>query len=238
MMAVIELKNVTKDFKIRESVSLKEFVRNFFRFKTIDRINIIKNCSIELNKGDIVGVIGRNGVGKTTFLRLLCGILSPSSGKIKVNGKIAPLLSLGASFNEELTPVQNIELFSMLLDVKQKVDINRVFEMAQIDISLKNEKMKFFSSGMKAKIKFIASLLNDANILLLDEIFAVGDHAFQQKAKELILEHMLQKELVVMVSHDLDLVKNICNKILYIKEDGSYEYSSNIESTIKGYLDE
>ena len=179
----------------------------------------LKDISFNIPKGDRVGIIGFNGAGKSTLLKLLAGIYTPTSGNIEIKGKIAPLLELGAGFDMELTARENIFLNGSVLGfdrafLKEKYD--EILEFAELkdfeDVAIKN-----FSSGMVARLGFAIATLVKPDILIVDEILSVGDFLFQQKCEKRISELMSGGTTVLIVSHTIDQIERLCNRVIWLE---------------------
>ncbi|MBU5315894.1 ABC transporter ATP-binding protein [Clostridium bornimense] len=226
-MAVIEFKNVSKSFNIyqNKSYSIKEKVINFLLRRNkleIQKYQVLKNASFDVNKGETVGIIGQNGTGKSTTLKLVTKILYPDSGEIIINGKVSSLLEVGAGFQPDLTGRENVYLYGSILglskeEVSKKYDsIVEFSEVGQfMDTAVKN-----YSSGMYMRLAFSVAIHVDPEILVIDEVLAVGDEAFQKKCINKILEFKKQQKTILFVSHDMNAIKMICDRVLFIKKGG------------------
>lgn len=217
MNPAVEVKNVSMCYRMtNEKIStFKEYVIKKLK-KEIKYTEFwaLKNINFTINKGDLFGILGLNGAGKSTLLKIIAGVLKPSIGEVKVHGKIAPLLELGAGFDIELTARENIYLNGALLGFTKK-EIDRKFddivsfsELEEfIDVPIKN-----FSSGMYARLGFAIATTVDPEILIVDEILSVGDFKFQQKCEKRIKEMIDKGVTVILVSHSIEQVKAMCNK--------------------------
>jgi len=213
---LISFANVSKSFSINRNVSLKQRLTNPKYIKS-ENINVLKNISFSVKKGETVGLSGPNGSGKSTILRLIAGILKADSGKIIVKGKVAPVIELGSGLHPELTGMDNIFLYASILGVEKK-HLNKYLKkiisfsgLAKfIDVPLKK-----YSSGMKARLAFSVAAFSNADILLMDEVFAVGDLSFRDKSMRL-LKQLAKNKTILFASHDLSLMQHICNRILII----------------------
>ncbi|MCU4138622.1 MAG: ABC-type polysaccharide/polyol phosphate transport system [Thermodesulfobacteria bacterium] len=239
-MNVIELKNVWLKFRLRRNKrkKLRDLLLNPFSRNHNEEFWALKEISFQVKKGDIVGVIGRNGAGKSTLLRVLAGIFIPDIGEVKVYGKISPLLTLGAGFRPDLTGRDNIYLNGILLGLKEKeidAKYKAIVEFAElekfIDIPVRN-----YSSGMIARLGFSIAVHLEPDILLIDEIFGVGDEAFRKKSQKKMLEFMQKARAIVLVTHNLNFVKEFCNKAIWINE-GSIKDIGKPEEVINNYLE-
>ena len=219
-MKPIEFKNVTKEFSLQKQKTFKEFLPALFSGKdTRDKFTALKDISFEIEKGDTVGIVGPNGSGKSTILKLIAGVMSPTSGQVIVNGKISPLIELGAGFHPELTGRENIFLNGAILGLKQKEiaeKFNNIVDFAELWEFI-DQPVKHYSSGMYMRLAFAVAVHVDPEILLVDEILAVGDADFQAKCFEKMEEFKKSKNItIVFVSHNIDQIKSFCNKAIYI----------------------
>ena len=202
--------------------SLKEYFialsRHKLRFKPF---YALRDINFTIKPGESVGLVGTNGSGKSTMLKIIAGVLSPSEGTVSVNGNIAPLIELGAGFDHELTARENIYLNGALLGYRKEfIDENfdRIVEFAELqkfmDMPLKN-----YSSGMVARIAFAIATVTEPDILIVDETLSVGDFLFQQKCERRIKELVESDNVtVLLVSHDISLVERICDRVCWIEK--------------------
>lgn len=218
---MIEVKDITMRFKLMDNRinSLKEFVVNSFKgqvhYSTFDAL---KNVSFCVERGDVVGLIGRNGAGKSTVLKVISGILKPTSGCIDIRGNVVPLLELGSGFDFDMTGRENIFLNGAILGyskefLKRKYnDIIEFSELGQfIDIPMRN-----YSSGMIARLAFSIATLVEPEILIVDEVLSVGDMAFQEKSQNRMMELMNGGATVLYVSHSLVQIRQICKHVVWL----------------------
>jgi ABC-type polysaccharide/polyol phosphate transport system ATPase subunit len=221
-MEAIKVLNVGMVYNLsRERVdSIKEYavklVRGELRY---ERFAALNNVSFSVEKGDVFGVVGFNGAGKSTLLKIISGIMKPTEGSVCVNGLIAPLIELGAGFDMELTARENIYLNGSVLGYSKKfldekfdeiVDFSEVHEF--LDIPMKN-----YSSGMIARVAFSVATIVKPDILILDEIMSVGDYRFQQKCEQRIRELMSGGTTVLIVSHNINQIKEMCSHALWLE---------------------
>ena len=226
---MIEIKNVSMRFnlEIEKDNSLKKVfikmldIRKWFK-KTNKKNNdfwALKNIDLNIKKGAVVGIIGPNGAGKSTLLKIIAGVYKPTKGKVTVNGKVSPMIELGAGFDGELTARENIYLNGAILGysnafIDEKFD--DIVEFSEIrdflDVPVKN-----FSSGMVAKLAFSISTVVNPEVLIVDEILSVGDLKFRQKSEQKMMD-MIQDEgtTVVYVSHSLESIRKICQEVVWI----------------------
>lgn len=219
---VIQVNGVYKSFKLphQKLSSVKSLFISIFKGRqTYEIQNALKNISFEVNKGDFLAIVGRNGSGKSTLLKLLAGIYTPNKGAIRVNGKLVPFIELGVGFNPELTGRENVFLNGALLGFNRR-EMEAMYEEIVGFAELRrfmDQKLKNYSSGMQVRLAFSIAIRAKGDILLLDEVLAVGDAAFQQKCFNYFEELRELKKTVVFVSHDMGAVKRFCNRAIYIK---------------------
>ncbi|MCL2792145.1 MAG: ABC transporter ATP-binding protein [Spirochaetaceae bacterium] len=180
----------------------------------------LKDISFEIKKGESWGVVGRNGAGKSTLLKLICGILAPYKGKVTIHGSIAPLIELGAGFDDNLTAEENIYLGGSILGHSKKFmreQYDEIVDFAELhefmEMPLKN-----YSSGMRARIGFAIATLVKPDILIIDEVLAVGDAAFQKKCETRLNKMIGEGTTLLFVSHDNSQVKQVCKKALWLNK--------------------
>lgn len=220
---IIKVDNVSMRFNLaREKVdSLKEYIIKAFKGgMKYDEFWALNDISFEVKRGDAVGLIGRNGSGKSTMLKLIARVLKPTKGSIAVNGTVAPLIELGAGFDFDLTGRENVFLNGALLGRSRK-QMEEVLEEI-IDFSELREfmdvPMKNYSSGMLSRLAFAIATSGKADVLIVDEVLAVGDFKFQEKCINRIKGMMAEGTTVLFVSHSIDQVEEICNKVVWINQ--------------------
>lgn len=218
--SVIKFNNVTKNFRLLEERTFKELLPSLFLGKTwIKKITAIENISFNIQKGDTIGIIGKNGAGKSTALKLIAGVTSPTSGKVAITEKVAPLIELGAGFHHELTGYENIFLNGAILGMhKKEIEsrLNDIIEFSELGEFIYTP-IKRYSSGMYMRLGFSVAIHTDAPILLIDEVLAVGDAAFQKKCLDYLQGVKKSKEkTIVFVSHNEESVKQFCEKVILL----------------------
>lgn len=217
----IQVSHVHKTFKLphEKQSSLKGLFVSMFRGKrTYERQQVLKDISIDIKKGEFCGIVGRNGSGKSTLLKLLAGIYVPDEGAIQVNGSLTPFIELGVGFNQELSGRENVFLNGALLGFSRKqmeAIYQDIVDFAEIERFM-DQKLKNYSSGMQVRLAFSIAIRARSDILLLDEVLAVGDAAFQQKCFNYFEELKAQKRTVVFISHDMGAVRRFCTEAIYI----------------------
>lgn len=236
-MSLITFKNVEKYFYFQHQKTLKEFVQAIFvKEKTLERIHAMKNVSFDIPKGQSVGIIGKNGAGKSTLLKLIAGVSSPTSGTVEVKGKVAPLIELGAGFHPELSGRENIFLNGVILGLTEdyiKEKFNDIVAFAELEKFI-DLPIKHYSSGMYTRLAFSVAVFVEPEILLIDEILAVGDSAFQEKCLTKMEEFKNRKVTMVLVSHNAENVKQFCDRVLYLKE-GKLEFDGEVAKGLHMY---
>jgi ABC-type polysaccharide/polyol phosphate transport system ATPase subunit len=239
-MGRVKLENVSKFFEMEhEKVSsLKEkFVTSIKRKnKSREKIWALKNINFEAKEGECIGLIGENASGKTTLLKIISNILEPTKGKVSVKGKIATLLTLGLGFNPELTARENVYLYSSIMGLT-KQDIDSKYENIVNFSELENfmdVKLKNFSDGMKVRLGFATAINVDADILLVDEVLAVGDGAFQKKCLSKFEELKRQGKTIIFVSHGLATIKQYSNKVIFLQK-GKMKAIGEPEKAVESY---
>ncbi len=216
---VIKVKNVSKIFKVpHEKVSSLRgaFVRAF-RKKTYEEYRALDNVSLEVEKGEFFGIIGRNGSGKSTLLKILAGIYQADSGQIKITGKISPFLELGIGFNPELSGRDNVYLNAIILGMTKKQvseKFDEIIKFAELERFV-DQKLNRYSSGMQVRLAFSVAIHANREILLLDEVLAVGDEGFQQKCYA-YFEKIRGQKTIIFISHDHEQIEKFCNRTLWI----------------------
>jgi len=235
---VIKFKNVTKEFSKLSQKTFKEFIPALFRGeKTTDKFTALEDISFEIKKGETVGIIGPNGSGKSTILKLIAGVMSPTSGAIKVEGKISPLIELGAGMHPELTGSENIYLNGAILGLSQKEiakNYKSIVDFAELWEFI-DQPIKHYSSGMYMRLAFAIAIHVNPQILIVDEILAVGDTAFQDKCFARMEEFKKSKEItIIFVSHSLVQVEKFCTRAIYINNH-KIQYDGNTKQATKKY---
>lgn len=196
----------------------------------------IKNVSMEISKGDSFGLIGRNGAGKSTLLKVISRVLAPSTGRIRIQGRISPLLELGAGFHPELTGLENIFLNGALLGhsrIEIRDNLEEILDFAQIGAFI-NSPLRTYSNGMIARLGFSVATTWKPDILILDEILAVGDEAFREKCYQRIISYQNSGTTIILVTHDLTTMANLCKKAAWLK-DGEIKLLSDVTEVVDAY---
>lgn len=220
---MIKVENVSMKFMIMHDRirSLKEYtVALLKRRLKYEEFWALRNVSFEVRRGEVMGIIGRNGAGKSTLLKIISGILKPTEGKVVTCGNIVPMLELGSGFDLDLTGRENIFLNGAILGYSEdflKSKYDEIVEFAElekfIDVPIRN-----YSSGMLMRLAFSIATVVNPEILIVDEILAVGDEAFQAKSKARMMELMGGGTTVLFVSHNLDQIRELCNRVIWLDE--------------------
>lgn len=229
----IIVKDVVKSFKIPldKSSGIKQLIVNFYkRKKGYREFNALNGVSFEVKKGEFFGIVGRNGSGKSTLLKTLAGIYSPDSGGVAVNGSLTPFIELGVGFNPELSGRENVFLNGALLGFSRdemESMYDEIVEFAELS-DFMEERLKNYSSGMQVRLAFSIAIRARSDILVLDEVLAVGDANFQKKCFDYFRELKDDKKTVILVSHDMEAVKRFSNRALLL-EKGKVTFIGNAE---------
>ena len=222
--AIVEISKLTKSFKIplEASSGVKQQLINILKGRKGYRVfTPLKDISFTINEGDFFGIVGRNGSGKSTLLKTIAGIYTPNGGNVKVHGSLVPFIELGVGFNPELTGRENIFLNGALLGFsheEMESMYSAIIEFAELE-DFMEERLKNYSSGMQVRLAFSIAIRAHADILLLDEVLAVGDEAFQKKCYSYFDKLKREKRTVILVTHDMAAVERFCTKAAFI-EDG------------------
>jgi len=235
----IVVKNVSKPFKIyhEKRNTLYEYFTSFFSKKnSIEKLDVLKDVSFNVKKGEMLGLLGFNGSGKTTLLKIIAKIYAPDNGEVLTSGRITPFLELGTGFNGELTARDNIIIYGVILGFSKKEINQKIEEIARFaDVErFLDTKLKNFSSGMNARLAFSTALQVNPDIMLVDEVLSVGDINFQQKSFEAFMDFKRKGKTIVFVSHSPDLIERLCDRAIWIHE-GKILSQGNPSEVIKEY---
>lgn len=220
---MITLHNVSVKYRLIKEVKKRTFQAYIIDYLTgrrirADKLWALKKISLDISEGESLGIIGLNGAGKSTLLKVISGVIRPTEGKVSVSGKIAPLIELGAGFDHELTGKENIYLNASILgfsrrEIGEKYD--RIVEFAELK-EFVNTPLRSYSSGMIARLGFSIATEVEPDILIVDEVLAVGDVHFKKKCRERILKFRDKGVTILFVSHNMEEVKNLCQKVLWL----------------------
>ena len=235
----VEIKDIQKYFKLptEKSNSIKQIIINRLKgVKGYKKQEVLKNITFDIKKGDFFGIVGRNGSGKSTLLKIISGIYTPNKGAIRVNGSLVSFIELGVGFNPELTGRENIFLNGALMGftTKEVAEMyDDIVDFAELR-EFMDQKLKNYSSGMQVRLAFSCAVRANSDILVLDEILAVGDEAFQRKCNNYFATLKREKKTVILVTHSMDAVQQFCNRAILI-EKGKIVKSGNTAKVAQAY---
>lgn len=235
----IKVSHLKKSFRIplEPSNGIKQKLINTLKGrKGYRNFTPLKDVSFEIKKGDFFGIVGRNGSGKSTLLKTIAGIYSPTGGTVQVNGSLVPFIELGVGFNPELTGRENVFLNGALLGFshdEMETMYDDIVDFAELH-DFMDERLKNYSSGMQVRLAFSIAIRAQGDVLLLDEVLAVGDEAFQKKCYKYFAELKKLKKTVILVTHDMDAVQRFCNEAVMI-EKGSVVARGNSADVAQSY---
>ncbi|MBP9738865.1 ABC transporter ATP-binding protein [Candidatus Saccharibacteria bacterium] len=232
----IEVTNLYKSFKLphEQHSGIKQLILNFFRRKKgYELQRVLNDISFDIKEGEFFGIVGRNGSGKSTLLKLLAGIYAPDAGHIQVNGSLIPFIELGVGFNPELTGRENVFLNGALLGFshgEMEGMYDEIVKFAEIE-KFMDQKLKNYSSGMQVRLAFSIATRAKSDILLIDEVLAVGDENFQRKCMQYFAQLKRDKQTIVFITHDMAQVRRFCDRALYIDNGEIIKISNTNEIT-------
>ncbi len=235
----IEFKNVDISYyTFNQGVnSVKDLITSFKFSSLFEKKVVLNNINFSIEKGSSVGVLGRNGAGKSSMLKAVAGMLFPSAGTINVYGKVAPILAVGAGIEMELNGFENIELTCSLLGYSRK-EIpqlkEKIADFSELSESDLKKPIKTYSTGMLSRLSFSIAVAESPEILIVDEVLAVGDQGFQQKCIHRIQEIKDTGSTILFVSHSVDDVRRICDSVLFL-DHGQLVFQGNVEQGIQHY---
>ncbi|MEM1325253.1 MAG: ABC transporter ATP-binding protein [Bacteroidota bacterium] len=240
MASTIKIKGLSKKYRIKKRptayLSLREQLLSSFSARSADYFWALRDINIDIQAGECVGIIGRNGAGKSTLLKILSRITPPTKGYIKARGRVASLLEVGTGFHYELTGRENIFLNGSILGLKKqeiKSKFDEIVSFSSVEQFL-DTPLKHYSSGMQLRLAFAVAAHLEPEILLIDEVLAVGDAAFQKKCIGKMDEVSKSGRTILFVSHDMGIISNMCNRGIVLNQ-GDIEYSGNIVNSIEYY---
>lgn len=236
----IKVEGVYKSFNIYldKANSIKESLISFFKRNRKEKRIVLDGVSLKIKKGEAVALIGTNGSGKSTLLKLMTKIIYPNKGKIVTRGKLTSLLELGAGFHPDFSGRENIYFNASIFGLtKKQIDkrLDKIIEFSELGSYIDNP-VRTYSSGMYMRLAFSVAINVDAEILLVDEILAVGDQHFQEKCLEKMKELKKEGKTMVFVTHSMDAVKSLCDRAIWIC-DGKIKMDGDVDSVIKDYLE-
>jgi ABC-2 type transport system ATP-binding protein len=237
MYEVLRLEHVSKRYHLRESRTIKEFLPAFLRQNAYAaQFYALRDVSFSLQRGEGLGIIGPNGSGKSTTLKLIAGVTAPTSGRVLVSGRVAPLIELGAGFHPDLTGRENVFLNGCILGLTNKqvqAALEDIVEFAQLERFIEMP-VKRYSSGMFVRLAFSIAIHSQPEILIVDEALAVGDMAFQEKCLERVRQLRREGVTLVFVTHGLDMIREFCNRAILL-ESGSVVMDGEPAEVIDAY---
>lgn len=235
---MIQLENINKVFRLphdRRTTLRQRFVSIFSR-STYESFYALKNINLHIKEGEFLGIIGKNGSGKSTLLKLIARVLEPTTGRISVNGNVAPFLELGVGFQGELSVRDNIFLYGALLGLSRREIVSRynwIIEFSGLENFI-DAKLKNLSSGMQVRLGFSITVSVQSPILLVDEVLAVGDIDFQKKCYDCFEKFKKKGRTIIFVSHDLKAVEQFCDRVILL-ENGTIRKHADSESILSYY---
>lgn len=239
MDKIITVENVSMHFRMdkNKTTSLKEWVVSHLKGQQqYEEFHALSDVSFDVERGEIVGIIGRNGAGKSTLLKVISGIYKPTSGKVVTAGRVAPMLELGSGFDPELSGHDNIFLNGAILGFSEeflKSKYDEIVAFSELGEFIR-QPIKTYSSGMLMRLAFSVATLVEPEILIVDEILAVGDAGFQKKSYSKMMELMGGGTTVLFVSHSIEMVKELCQRVLWL-DGGFIRMAGNTDEVCAAY---
>lgn len=231
-MEAVRFESVTKDFSLRDSLTAKDFLLGIAGHRpTATRIRAIDDLSFSVEQGETLALLGHNGSGKSTTLKMLAGVMRPSAGIIRARGRIAPLLELGAGFHPDLTARENIYLNGAVLRIPRRelrARFDEIVSFAGVEDFL-DTPVRFFSSGMSVRLGFAIAVSIEPDILLVDEVLSVGDTEFQEKSLQRMHRFRDDGTTVILVTHDRRLAADFCSRGIVL-EKGRLVHDGPVEA--------
>lgn len=234
----IHVENIHKNFMLpqHKNTSFKQVAVNILKKNNKVTQKVLDGVSFDIYEGEFFGIVGRNGSGKSTLLKLMAGVYAPTSGKIDINGGLTPFIELGVGFNPELSGRDNVFLNGALLGFTRKqmeAMYQDIVDFAELEPYM-DQKLKNYSSGMQVRLAFSIAVKAKNDILIFDEVLAVGDEAFQKKCMEVFREYRRNKQTVILVTHSMDNVINLCTRALML-EDGKITTIGSVRKVASAY---
>jgi lipopolysaccharide transport system ATP-binding protein len=237
----IRVQSLHKSYRIyheKKSTVYEHLVGLISKNRGYEKLNVLNGISFDVKKGEMMGVIGKNGQGKTTLLQILCGILKPDSGAVKLTGSTVPFLALGTGFQPDLSAIDNIVMYGLYLGLTKKEIKERIPDIlsyAELE-KFADTKLKHFSTGMFARLAFATAVQVEPDILLVDEVLAVGDVSFREKSFETFLSFKERGKTIVFVTHSLDQVKRLCDRAIFL-QNGKIQKTGQPDEVVKEFYD-
>lgn len=236
---MIYIDNVTMDYRIQQEniKSMKEYIVNAIRGRiTYREFRALDDINLHIKRGEVCGIVGRNGAGKSTLLKVIAGVLTPTKGHVQINGNIAPMLELGAGFDQDLTARENIFLNGAILGYSKDF-LEKKFEdivsFSELEEFIE-QPVRTFSSGMMMRLAFSIATLVEPEVLIVDEILSVGDGHFQKKSEARMRELMSGGTTVLMVSHALKQIRDLCSRVIWF-DHGKVIMDGNTQEVCDAY---
>jgi lipopolysaccharide transport system ATP-binding protein len=238
-MPAIEVSNLHKVFRIphEKKNTVFETLTGFFKSSGYETFHALKDINFIVEEGEALGVIGENGSGKSTLLKTIARIIRPTDGNVRVNGKITPFLELGVGFQQDFTAAENVRTYATIMGIQKKeieAKLDDILNFADLE-KFRDTKLKNFSSGMQVRLAFSTAIQTNPEILLMDEVLAVGDMEFQQKCIDVLNQYRKEGVTIVFVSHDLGAVRRFCDKTLLLHK-GEQITLGNTQDVIDSYV--
>ena len=238
-MNAVEVHGVSKTYRIphERHTTLAERLLTVFRPTPVDVLQALSDVSLAIPEGEFVGIIGSNGSGKSTLLKILAGLLVPDAGRVEIHGTLVPLLELGLGFHNELTVHENVALYGTVLGyprARLEACVEEAITFAGLE-RFHDAKLKSLSSGMMVRLAFATALRAEADIMLLDEVLAVGDAQFQRKCIEVFADLKRRRRTIVLVSHDLSAVQRFCDTVFWL-DKGRLAMTGEAAEVVQTYL--
>src|SRR3954462_2819824 len=236
---VIEVRQLDKTFRIPEhrADTIRERATHPFAHRRYRTLRALRDISFDVHDGEFFGIVGRNGSGKSTLLKVLASIYRADAGRVRIAGRVAPFIELGVGFNYELTARENVVLNGVMMGLPRREAQRRldaVLDFAELE-EFVDLKLKNYSSGMLVRLAFSVMIQAEADVLLIDEVLAVGDAAFQQKCRDVFREMRQDGRTVVLVTHDMTAVQRYCHRAMLL-DDGALTYIGDPEEAGRQYL--
>jgi ABC-2 type transport system ATP-binding protein len=236
---VIKLDSVSVRYRLpRERIlSFKEYAIRFLQRRVqFDDFWALSGISLEIKKGEIFGIVGRNGAGKSTLLKVISRVLKPTRGRVRLRGRIAPLLELGAGFHPELTGRENVYLNGLLLGYTRaeiSSHFDQIMDFAEIQ-DFVDAPLRTYSTGMAARLGFAVATMSQPDILIVDEVLSVGDQQFQRKCQNRIREYQNNQTTILLVSHSMEMISSICRRVAWL-EKGQLRMVGEVLDVVESY---
>lgn len=233
----IQVADLHKEFLLSHSgVGSLKTLALWWKKRELEHLKVLNGLNFEVKKGECVAIVGRNGAGKSTLLSLIARVYKPTRGSITVDGRIAPLLELGAGFHPDLTGLENILFNGMILGLTRKQALERteeIVEFAELRHHI-DAPVRAFSSGMMARLGFSVAVHVDAEVLIVDEVLAVGDYAFEKKCYDRIEQFRANGGTILFVSHNMESVRRVADRCIWLKA-GQVKLAGDPETVIAAY---